>query len=131
MKYAELLSYFRKGLRNGNWHRLSHRKKGLYRAVLVYTKLRGEIVNSRIAVIVLSIVEKLSETRGLRILKVGLEEAKRMLRTYGEKGVFNWCPELRDWLENPDYVFWLGLSASKGKGIRHTAHTPPLSRRQS
>ena len=70
MKYAELLSYFRKGLRNGNWHRISHRKKGLYRAVLVYTKVRGEIVNSRLAAIVLSIVEKLRETRGLRSLRL-------------------------------------------------------------
>ena len=124
MKYAELLSYFRKGLRNGNWHRLSHRKKGLYRAVLVYTKAKGEIVNSKLAAIVLSIVEKLRETRGAQIFKVGLEEAKRVLRTYGENGVFEWCPELRDWLENPDYVFWLGLSASKGKGIRHPRRSP-------
>lgn len=96
MKYAELLSYFRKGLRNGNWHRLSHRGRVSYRAVLFYTKAKGEIVNSKLAAIVLSIVGKLTETWGLRILKAGQEKANRILGTYGEKGVFNWCPELRD-----------------------------------
>ncbi|MCW3134767.1 MAG: hypothetical protein N2V78_10610 [Methanophagales archaeon] len=90
MKYAELLSYFRKGLRNGNWHRLSHRGKGLYRAVLFYTKVKGEIVNSKLA-------------------------------------VFEWCPQLKEWLREPDYIFWLGLSASKS--IRHPRRS--LSQRQS
>jgi hypothetical protein len=121
VKYSELLSYFRKGLRNGNWHRLSHRRKGLYRAVLIYTNVRGEIVNSKLAAMVLSIVEKLRKTRGAQIFKVGLEKAKRILSTYGKNGVFEWCPQLKEWLRDPDYIFWLGLSASKG--IRH-----PLSR---
>lgn len=89
MKYAELLSYFRKGLRNGNWHRLSHRGRVSYRAVLFYTKAKGEIVNSKLAAIVLSIVGKLTETWGLRILKAGQEKANRILGTYGEKCVFN------------------------------------------
>lgn len=97
MKYAELLSYFRKGLRNGNWHRLSQREKGLYRAVLFYTKAKGEIFNSKLAAMVLSIVEKLRENRGLRTLKAGQEEANRILilSTYGENGVFEWCPQLK------------------------------------
>lgn len=125
MKYAELLSYFRKGLRNGNWHRLSHRREGLYRAVLFYTKAKGEIVNSKLAAMVLSIVGKLTETFGLRILKAGQEKANRILSTYGENGVFEWCPQLKEWLREPDYIFWLGLSASVG--IRHPRRS--LSRR--
>lgn len=118
MRYAELLCHFRKGLRNGNWRRLSYREKGLYRAVLFYVKIKGEIVNSKLGAMVLSILEKLSETPGLRILKAGQEEARRILSSYTEKGVFNWCPELKGWLGNPDYIFWLGISSPKE--IRHS-----------
>ena len=127
MKYAELLSFFRKGLRNGNWHRLSHRRKGLYRAVLVYIRVKGEIVNSKLAAMVLSIIGKLTETRRLRILKAGQEKANRILSTYGENGVFEWCPQLKEWLKEPDYIFWLGLSASKG--VRYPRRS--LSQQQS
>ena len=111
MRYAELRLYFRKGLRNGNWHRLSYREKVLYRAVLCYAKVRDKIVNAKLGAMVLRIVETLMETVGLRILKAGREEGNRILSSYEEKGVFNWCPELREWLENPDYLFWLGMSA--------------------
>ena len=114
MRYAELLSYFRKELRSGNWHRLSYLEKGLYRAVLFYTRVKCEIVNSKLAAMVLSIIEKVTENTGFRILKAGRGEAKRMLSTYEGKGAFVWCPELKEWLREPDYILWLGLSALTG-----------------
>ena len=60
---------------------------------------------------VLRIVETLRETPGLRILKAGNEESERILSTAEKKGAFRWCPQLMDWLENPDYLFRLGMSA--------------------
>lgn len=120
MQYAELLFYFRKALRNGNWRYLSYLEKCLYRAVLFYTKVKCEIVNSKLAAMVLSIVEKLKKTPRLRILKAGQEEAKRISSTCGENGVFEWCPQLKEWLREPDYIFWLGLSASRGYFIQRT-----------
>ncbi|MBE0517085.1 MAG: hypothetical protein IBX41_06820 [Methanophagales archaeon] len=121
MRYAELLCHFRKSLRNGNWHRLSYLEKGLYRAILCYTKVKGEIVNAKLRAMVLRIVEKLRETPRLRILKAGQEKAKRILSTYMEKDVFDWCPELKGWLENPDYIFWLGIATLTG--IRHSSRS--------
>jgi hypothetical protein len=26
------------------------------------------------------------------------------------EGIFSWAPLLKDWLKDPDYVFWLGLT---------------------
>jgi hypothetical protein len=119
MQYGALRSHFGKGLRNGNWHHLSYREKGLYRAALLYTRVKGEIVNAKLGAMVSRIVEKLRETPGLRILRNGLEEAKRMLSTDGNNCVFTWCPEFREWLGNPDYLFWLGRSTSSTRFIRH------------
>ena len=113
MRYAELRSHLRKGLRNGNWRRLSYLERGLYRTVLFYTRVRGKIVNAKLAVMIRGIVAKLTETRGLRILKAGHEVAKRMFSTCSENGVFEWCPELKEWLREQDYVFWLGASTSR------------------
>jgi hypothetical protein len=126
MRYAELLSHFRKGMRNGNWRRLNYLEKGLYRTVLFYTRVRGEIVNAKLAVMIRGIVAKLTETRGLRILKAGHEEAKRMFSTCSENGVFEWCPELKEWLREPDYVFWLG--ASTARGMRYPRRSPARRR---
>ena len=55
-----------------------------------------------------ALAEKLKETKGMRIFKRGFEKALEMLEKGEEKGVFRWAPRLRDWLSDPDYVFWLG-----------------------
>jgi hypothetical protein len=80
---------------------------------LFYAKVKGEIINAKLAAMVIRIVEKLRETKGVRILKAGREEAKRILHSI-EHNVFTWCPRLRNWPGNPDYLFWLGMSTSKG-----------------
>ncbi|MEA3487828.1 MAG: hypothetical protein U9R10_01075 [Euryarchaeota archaeon] len=52
------------------------------------------------------VVEKQKETLGARVFKRGYEKAAALLRK-GES-VFAWTPSLREWLKDPDYVFWLG-----------------------
>ena len=56
----------------------------------------------------LALVETLKKTKGMRIFKRGLKKAVEMLDRGEETGVFVWAPRLKDWLKDPDYIFWLG-----------------------
>ena len=105
--YAELLASFRKGLRNGNWRKRNFMDKALFRASLWYAKHRGSIVNTALVEKLLGIVERLKETKGMRIFKRGLKKAVELLEK-SEEGVFTWAPQLKYWLKDPDYIFWLG-----------------------
>ena len=106
--YGELKAIFRKGLRNGNWRHLNSLDNALYRASLWYAKHRGSIVNAALVEKLLGLVEKLKETKGMRIFKRGLKKAAEMLEKGKEKGVFTWAPQLKHWLKDTDYIFWLG-----------------------
>ena len=105
--YEELLASFRKGLRNGNWRHLNPLDKALYRASLWYAKHRGSIVNASLVEKLLGLVERLKETKGMKIFKRGFKKAVEMLKK-GEVEVFAWAPQLKRWLRDPDYIFWLG-----------------------
>ena len=72
--YEELLASFRKGLRNGNWKKLNFLNKALYRASLWYAKHRESIVNTSLMVKLLGLVERLKETKGMRIFKRGFKK---------------------------------------------------------
>ena len=104
--YKELLTDFRKGLRNGNWRKLSRLEKALYMASLWYSRVQGAIINETLVWMLSVLIEKLKETKGARIFKRGYEKAVELL-SKGE-GIFAWAPSLREWLKDPDYVFWLG-----------------------
>ena len=109
MTYEELLASFKKGLRNGNWRKQNLLDKALYRASLWYAKRRGSIVNTSLVEKLSALIEKLKETKGMRIFKKGCKKAVEMLDKSAEEGwVFTWAPELRYWLKDPDYIFWLG-----------------------
>ena len=107
--YADLQRHWRKGLRNGNWRKLNPLKKGLYMAAMWYAKVngKGKILSGRLVAMLEDIIEKLMETVKVRIFRVGLAKAEDMER--GDKKVFDWAPELREWLRDPDYIFWLGV----------------------
>ena len=105
--HEELLASFKKGLRNGNWKKLNFLDKILYRASLWYAKRRGCIVNASLVEKLLALVGRLKETKGMRIFKRGFKKAVEMLRK-GEEEVFTWAPQLKDWLKDPHYIFWLG-----------------------
>ena len=106
--YEELLANFKKGLRNGNWRKLNFLDKALYRASLWYAKHRGGIVNVALAEKLSALIEKLKETRGMKIFKRGFKKAVEILDKYEENGIFAWAPRMRNWLSDPDYIFWLG-----------------------
>ena len=104
--YDELLTDFRKGLRNGNWRKLRRLEKALVRASLWYSKVHGVVINEGLVRKLSVLRDKLKVTMGARILKRGFEKAGALLDK-GE-GIFMWAPSLREWLKDPDYVFWLG-----------------------
>ena len=108
--YADLNATFRKGLRNGNWRKLRFLDKALYRAAMGYAKRGRSIINGLLVEKLLGLAARLKETRGMRIFKRGFERAAGMLEKGEEnfEGVFVWAPRLKDWLKDPDYIFWLG-----------------------
>jgi len=106
--YEDLLANFKKGQRNGNWRKLKILDKALFRASLWYAKHRGSIVNTSLVEKLSALIEKLKETKGMRIFKRGFKKAIEMLDKYEEKDVFTWAPQLKHWLRDPDYIFWLG-----------------------
>lgn len=108
--FSDLVRYQRKGLRNGNWRRLSFFERAFFRVSICYTKARSKIVNSRVVANLKAIIEKLTLTLGKKIFITGLEKTKEMLLKFEENGVFSWASELRGWLKDPKYIFWLGLA---------------------
>ena len=114
--YRELSTSFRKGIRNGNWKQLNHLQRALFRAALGYSKQRstgdgdGNIVNALLVEKLSALVEKLKETKGMTIFKRGFKKAVGLLKKSeeGKAGVFAWAPQLKHWLRDPDYIFWLG-----------------------
>ena len=86
--YADLFASFKKGLRNGNWKWIKPLHKALFRASLWYAKCCGSIVNAALVGKLLALIEKLKETKGMKIFKRGFEKAVELLHKYEEKGVF-------------------------------------------
>ena len=54
------------------------------------------------------LIEKLKETKGMRIFKREFDKAVELLEKSEETGVFVWAPRLKAWLRDLDYIFWLG-----------------------
>ena len=106
----QLLQCYRKSRRTGNWRRLYYREKALFRASLDYLRHGGRILNESLRVKLERLIERLRETRGQRIVKRGLAKAAAILKGV-ENGISVWLLELKTWLKDPDYIFWLGTMA--------------------
>lgn len=98
-----------RGLRNGNWRRLSLVDRGLFRCALWIAKTRGQIASFRLMVTVARIMLRLLETQRTRILKAGRARADQLRLRFDETGLFQWAPKVRGWLLDQRYVFYLGL----------------------
>ena len=111
ISYADLNAPFRRGLRNGNWRKLWFLDKALFRAAMGYAKHGRSIVDGKLIEKLLGLAARLKETKGMRIFKRGFKRAAEMLEKGEEnfEGVFFWAPRLKDWLRDPDYIFWLGM----------------------
>ena len=105
--YEEFFTNYKKGVRNGNWRKLRFSDKALYRAAMGYARYGRSIANGLLVEKLLGFIEKLKETKGMRVFKRRFEKAVEMLEKGEENGVFAWAPRLRYWLKEPDYIFWL------------------------
>ena len=110
--YDELMATLRKAVRNGNWRKRRFLDKALYRAAMGYARYGRSIVKGKLVEKLLGFIERLKETKGMRIFKRGFKRAAEMLEKGEEnfEGVFVWAPRLKDWLKDPDYIFWLGTN---------------------
>ncbi|MFQ5711340.1 MAG: hypothetical protein ACE5GD_06130 [Candidatus Geothermarchaeales archaeon] len=110
LSFEDLLSFQRKGLRNGNWRGLKQVTKSFYRACMWYARVKGRIVNAKVVGMILEIVEKLKATVKTRIIQAGLVKAEEMRVQYRKRGIFEWCPQLKAWLRDSNYILYLGLN---------------------
>jgi len=108
--YSDLISIKLKAHRNGGWRKLGGFEKALFKASLELARLRGRIVNPSLIEAVKNIISKLLQTTVAKILQLGRKRASRLLELYKRNGVFKWAPSLRNWLKEPEYLFWLGAS---------------------
>ncbi len=108
--YGDLLRVRLKAVRNGNWGRLRGVEKAFFKATMNLARLRGRIVNQMLVEAVGKVIRKLLQTPLTRILQLGREHASRLLKHYGETGVFKWAPDVKNWLKDPEYLLWLGVS---------------------
>jgi len=79
LTYTDLHTNFRKGLRNGNWRKLSRLEKALFQASLWYSRRQGTILNELVVSKLSVLVAKLKVTKGARIFKRGYEKAVVLL----------------------------------------------------
>ncbi len=68
-------------------------------------------MNNKIIAQLRSIFEKLENTIRRKIMSKGTERAKEILTKSEENGVFKWAPQLKLWIKDPKYIFWLGLNS--------------------
>jgi hypothetical protein len=89
---------------------VSSTEKALYRCALWIAKRRGCIINSRLVAQVLEISGKLLNRIRSHITAAGKERARLMLKNYTNRGgVFGWAPQVREWLHDAAYIFYLGV----------------------
>jgi len=115
--YAELLSLLRRGFRNGNWRRLRLDDKAMFSAAVWYAKVKGRIINPRVLAQLLSVIERLKATVRTHILRSGRDKAEEMLNQYKNRGILEWLPRLKAWLNDLNYIFWLGTMQNSLQGF--------------
>ncbi len=116
--YCKLRMILEKAYRNGNWNRLTHLERTLYRAGLELASLRKRIVNKSLLSLLYGIIKKLLTKFSNRIWKLGRSKAEELKTNYQKQGMFSLCPFLRNLLEDASYLFWLGNREVLLKNLR-------------
>lgn len=107
--FMGLLAVRRRGLRNGNWRRLSLVDRGLFRCAMWVARVRGGIANWKLLAKVLSVFLKLLESHSTRIWIEGKVRAEELKRRFEDRRLFDWAPRAKGWLTEKCFVFYLGL----------------------
>lgn len=108
--YKDLAKVKIKAFRNGNWRRLKTVEKAFFNASLCLAKLRGRIINPSLVKAVKTIISKLLQVPADMIMQLAKKRASFLYQLYENNGVFKWAPHIRKWFNEPQYLFWLGVS---------------------
>ncbi|MDT7886277.1 MAG: hypothetical protein RQ968_02760 [Thermoproteota archaeon] len=109
LSFSELSRFYKLCLRKGSWNNLSALDKAFYIACMKLSKIK-KIVNREIIEAVMSIMKKLNSFKE-KIMNKGKEVVEMLLKS---KTVIM-IPAIKDWLKDPNYIFWLGLTYSNLK----------------
>jgi len=109
LSFSDLLRFYRSCLRKGSWNNLSAIDKAFYIACMKLSKIK-KIINKDIIESVMSIMKKLNSFKE-KIMNKGKEVADVLLKSK----VIIMIPTMKDWLKDPNYIFWLGLTYSNIK----------------
>jgi len=104
ISYTDLLSIWKRGMRNGAFRRLPLLKRGLFRAALCYTRMIGRIINPRLVEMIKGVADRIGKGLGRRILERGMERALGFLKGR----VCRIFPAVRRWIDDNGYILWLG-----------------------
>lgn len=89
---------------------LNTAERALFHCAFWVAKARGKISNTKLMVQILKIMLKLVEGVRSAILKAGRRRTAAVYEAYGKPlGVFDWAPQVREWLKNARYVWYLGV----------------------
>lgn len=86
----------------------------MYRCALWIAKTRGYIVNKALVAQVLEIARHLLGSIRSRIAAAGEEKARLLLKNHSIRGgVFSWAPQMKEWLLDANYIFYLGVNLQR------------------
>jgi hypothetical protein len=109
LSFSDLSRFYRLCLRKGSWNNLSALDKAFYIACMKLSKIR-KIINKDIIYALTTIMKKLDSIKE-KIMKKGKEVAEAILKSKTAIMI----SKIKDWLKDPNYIFWLGLTYSNIK----------------
>jgi len=109
LTFSDLSRFYKSCLRKGSWNNLSAMDKAFYIACMKLSKIR-KIINKNIIYALTTIMKKLDSFKE-KIMKKGKEVAEVLSKS--KTAVM--MPKIKDWLKDPNYIFWLGLTYSNLK----------------
>ncbi|MCX8162285.1 MAG: hypothetical protein N3E44_04775 [Candidatus Bathyarchaeota archaeon] len=100
-----LQGFWVRGLRNGNVKLLSPIQRGFYKACMIYAKINGRIVSSRLLEDLSVIIDILTRSPKILALRVGLNRVFRILSSR----TVELFPIVRSWISDWRYIEYLGF----------------------
>jgi hypothetical protein len=56
------------------------------------------------------IIERITSKFREKIIRISSERTRKIIEIFYERDVFGWAPELKSWLNDPEFLFWLGVT---------------------
>lgn len=109
LTFNDLVQIQKRGVRNGSWRFLPTVDRMYLKVSIIFAKINGKIVNSKVISMLNLIIEKITPGYARNILKVGNQKADELILLYRSRRVFTWAPQTLEWLRNPRFITWLGV----------------------